>query len=427
MSTININRLIQERGPFGPLLDTEPPGLTFQTALRDCDNRAQSGRYDNEWYGDPHRDPLTVSGNTVNTGRYTIAASTDGGGTLTVTDNTDGESFKVWGDPHITTDKGDTTSFQHAPATFQLPDGTEITVDPTHNSGVNYIDNVTITKGNDAVAMTDCHGNLQIKALPGEGHYLDGTTPDGTVLTAKNGNIDQLQLPDGSPISGGNVANIDGYANDVASPEQPNEQNTQLGQEIAVLEQEIEQLEQSLNSTGFMSHPLQASGTVSAGRSQGPSGWSGPTPTSGPTPASLLGRINQAMQYFMSQGWTRAQAAGIVANLQAESGLNSGIQQLGGGPGYGLAQWEGPRQADFARWAGLDIHGSSFGEQLQFVQYELTRTQSPAGNALQGAQNAADAGALVCRLYERPADIAGQSQYRAGLAQQIYASSGLGV
>jgi peptidoglycan hydrolase-like protein with peptidoglycan-binding domain len=146
-----------------------------------------------------------------------------------------------------------------------------------------------------------------------------------------------------------------------------------------------------------------------------------------PAPSPLQGRINQAMQYFMSQGWTRAQAAGIVANLQAESGLNPGIQQLGGGPGYGLAQWEGPRQADFARWAGHDIHGSSFGEQLQFVQYELTHTQSPAGNALHGAQNAADAGAIVCRLYERPADIAGQSQYRAGLAQQIYASSRPGV
>jgi hypothetical protein len=129
------------------------------------------------------------------------------------------------------------------------------------------------------------------------------------------------------------------------------------------------------------------------------------------------------MQYFESQGWTRAQAAGVVANLQAESGLNPGIQQYGGGPGYGLAQWEGPRQAEFAQWAGHDIHGSSFSEQLQFVQYELTHTESAAGNALHGAQNAADAGALVCRLYERPKDIVGQSQYRAGLAQQIYASS----
>jgi LysM repeat protein len=149
----------------------------------------------------------------------------------------------------------------------------------------------------------------------------------------------------------------------------------------------------------------------------------GPTPTSGKTPASQQGRINDAMRYFESQGWTRAQAAGIVANLQAESGLDPGIQQHGGGPGYGLGQWEGPRQAAFARWAGHDIHGSSFNEQLRFVQYELTHSEAGAGNALRGATSASDAAAIVTRLYERPADIVGQSQYRAGLARQIFASS----
>ncbi len=61
------------------------------------------------------------------------------------------ESFKVWRDPHITADKADRTPFQNAPATLRLADGTEITVAPTHNSGVNYIDNVTVTKVNNAV------------------------------------------------------------------------------------------------------------------------------------------------------------------------------------------------------------------------------------------------------------------------------------
>jgi hypothetical protein len=262
-------------GIFSPELSSfpAPPSFDGQAAFlrhRDCDNHGEPGRYhndchpdSNDCHGDSQCDPLTVSGNTVNTGRYTIAASTDGGGTLTVTDNTNGESFKVWGDPHITTDKGDTTSFQHAPATFQLPDGTEITVDPTHNTGVNFIDNVTITKGNDAVKMTGFQSNLQTQALPGEGYYLDATTPDGTVLRAENGNIDQLELPNGTPISGGNVANIDGYANDVASPKRSNEQNNQLAQEIVQLEQEIVQFEvmnlTSLYGIGFMSDPLEDS------------------------------------------------------------------------------------------------------------------------------------------------------------------------
>lgn len=249
-------RLQASLGTFSPELSTfsAQPSFDLKGAFLahwGCDNPREFGCYHNDCRRDPNEcdpqcDPLKVSGNTVNTGRYTIAASTDGGGTLTVTDNTNGENFKVWGDPHITTDKGVTTSFQHSPTTFRLPDGTEITVDPTHNSGVNFIDNVTITKGNDAVQMTGFQGNLQTQALPGEGYYLDATTPDGTVLTAKSGNIDQLELPDGTLISAGNVASIDGYAKGVASPKHWNEQTSQLGQEIALLEQEIAQLEQNI-------------------------------------------------------------------------------------------------------------------------------------------------------------------------------------
>jgi hypothetical protein len=197
---------------------------------------------------------LSVNGNTVDTGNYTIAASTDASGTLTVTDKCTGKSFKVWGDPHISTDNGQTADFQHAPATFRLPDGTEITVDPTNNPGVNTIDKVIITKGNNAVEMTGFNGNLQTQALPGEGRYLDATTPDGTVVNVSNG--DQLTLPDGSPIHG----NIDSYANQ-GNDGQSN-QIGQLRQEIAALEREIEQMEQGMNlsslmTSGFMSNPLE--------------------------------------------------------------------------------------------------------------------------------------------------------------------------
>ncbi len=124
--------------------------------------------------------------------------------------------------------------------------------------------------------------------------------------------------------------------------------------------------------------------------------------TSTATPGSQQARINEAMGYFQSQGWTRAQAAGIVGNLQAESGVDSNRGQDGGGPGYGLAQWEGPRQAAFKAWSGHDIHGSTFQEQLQFVQHELTTTEAGAGRALKGATNAADAATIVCNKYERP-------------------------
>lgn len=123
-------------------------------------------------------------------------------------------------------------------------------------------------------------------------------------------------------------------------------------------------------------------------------------------------RIDQAISYFQSQGWSRAQAIGIVANLDAESNMQPGIDQIGGGPGYGLAQWEGPRQRDFAAWAGHDIRGSSFAEQLRFVQYELTHSEAGAGRALRGATDARSAAEIVTRLYERPADTVGEAARR---------------
>lgn len=157
-------------------------------------------------------------------------------------------------------------------------------------------------------------------------------------------------------------------------------------------------------------------GTRAEGTGGGRTEGTGATPTGQGTRTE---RINQAVSYFQSQGWTRPQAIGIVANLDLESRMEPGINQIGGGPGYGLAQWEGPRQRDFAAWSGHDIRGSSFAEQLRFVQHELTGTERAAGNALRGATDARSAAEIVCRLYERPADILGDSAERAQRASEI--------
>ena len=198
---------------------------------------------------------VNPASNTVDTGRYQITASNDNSGTLIVKDKETGQSFKVWGDPHISDSSGQSADFQHAPATFHLPDGTEITVTPTDNPGVNTIKYVTITKGNNAAEITGFGGNLQTQALPGEGRYLDATTPDGAGVWAENGNIGQLELADGSPIHG----NIDSYA---SANNGQSDQISQLRQELAQIEQEIEQIEQGMNVTslmsgGFMSNPLE--------------------------------------------------------------------------------------------------------------------------------------------------------------------------
>lgn len=141
----------------------------------------------------------------------------------------------------------------------------------------------------------------------------------------------------------------------------------------------------------------------------GPTGADGPAPTGAGTHAQ---KIDQAIGFFEGQGWSRAQAIGIVANLDAESNMDHNISQIGGGPGYGLAQWEGPRQASFASWAGHDIRQSTFEEQLRFIQWELTHTESAAGARLREADDPRSAAEIVTRYYERPADTDGEAARR---------------
>jgi hypothetical protein len=133
--------------------------------------------------------------------------------------------------------------------------------------------------------------------------------------------------------------------------------------------------------------------------------------TSAPTggPGADLGR--QAMEFFQAAGWSTAQAAGIVANLQHESGFRAdAFNPAGGGNGaFGLAQWRGPRQqalgAFISRLRGrpTDFREATFQEQLAFIQHELTEGgERAAGRALRGASSASAAADVVMREYERP-------------------------
>lgn len=128
---------------------------------------------------------------------------------------------------------------------------------------------------------------------------------------------------------------------------------------------------------------------------------------------------SRVVDYYMKQGWSRAQALGIAANLMKESGLNS--RATGdNGAAYGIGQWHADRQAAFEKWAGHSIQGSSLNDQLAFVQYELTRgNETGAGARLQTATNAAEAGAIVSRYYERPANADGEAAARGALANKL--------
>lgn len=155
----------------------------------------------------------------------------------------------------------------------------------------------------------------------------------------------------------------------------------------------------------------------------------GPTQSSGggngastPTGGADAGYVRRTLQ---GMGWSEAQAAGIAANLQHESNFNP--TAVGdGGRAYGVAQWHPDRQAAYKRWSGKDIRQSSLGEQLAFVNYELTEgRERAAGGQLRRTTTADEAAQVVSRYYERPADTEGEARKRAMTARAMMSGAGV--
>lgn len=126
--------------------------------------------------------------------------------------------------------------------------------------------------------------------------------------------------------------------------------------------------------------------------------------------------VGAVVDYFTSKGWSREQAEGIAANIEAESGFKANAKG-DGGQAYGLAQWHPDRQAEFAKQYGKDIRNSTGAEQLEFINHELTRgNEKSAGTKLRAATSSYDAASIVSREYERPADAAGEASRRGASA-----------
>ncbi|MBP0492880.1 phage tail tip lysozyme [Pararoseomonas indoligenes] len=129
-------------------------------------------------------------------------------------------------------------------------------------------------------------------------------------------------------------------------------------------------------------------------------------------------RQRTAFDRLKGHGWTDEQAAGILANLRHESGRGLDNAAVGDqGKAYGIAQWHADRQENFRRWAGKPIQGSSLEEQIDFINYELTRgDERPAGNLLRRQTTAAGAGQVVSQYYERPKHVLGEANARGDTA-----------
>ncbi len=104
-------------------------------------------------------------------------------------------------------------------------------------------------------------------------------------------------------------------------------------------------------------------------------------------------------------GLTREQAAGIVSNLQAESGLK-GINERnpavpGSRGGFGWAQWTGPRRVAFEAWAKeRKLDPSSDAANYGFLLHELQTKYGRTLQAVRGAHSARDAAREFFHGYE---------------------------
>jgi hypothetical protein len=212
-----LNQLLNQlQQLLGQLNGQSNPSQSGQGGYQPTSYGSRPSSYGSAPYSGPSGNQGSIQiepNNTVNTGRFTVNVSNATGGQLTVTDNNTGKTFTVWGDPHGTTPNGGTFDFQHHSLVYNLPDGTKIEVDPTQNSGVNYINSVEVTKGGAGVEFDGVHsGNITESAIPGSKSNANNQPVIG-INVDNNDN----QTVNGGPAINGNVGNIDQYATQQSS------------------------------------------------------------------------------------------------------------------------------------------------------------------------------------------------------------------
>ena len=74
--------------------------------------------------------------------------------------------------------------------------------------------------------------------------------------------------------------------------------------------------------------------------------------------------------YLTSHGWSQEAVAGILGNMEVETGIEPNLHEYGGGTGYGLVQWTpGTRLINWAHQNGLDP--SNIYTQLKRLEFEV--------------------------------------------------------
>jgi len=107
---------------------------------------------------------------------------------VTIQNKHTGESYDVWGDPHVNVDGKPAFDF-HGTTTLSLEDGTKVTLETTpttNNDGGTQTSRVTITNGDYGAQISGVDskktGDLNINETEGWGGMLDAVVDDGVVL-----------------------------------------------------------------------------------------------------------------------------------------------------------------------------------------------------------------------------------------------------
>ena len=126
---------------------------------------------------------------------------------------------------------------------------------------------------------------------------------------------------------------------------------------------------------------------------------------------------------FLASGFNKNAVAGLMANIERESGFR--LNALSdGGTSNGLFQWHKGRLTNLQNYCGAE-YLTSIKCQLDFFYYEITVTpnaQNGIFNYLMGSHSAYDMGYQFCMKFERPAGGATSAATRGELAQNKYAS-----
>ena len=113
--------------------------------------------------------------------------------------------------------------------------------------------------------------------------------------------------------------------------------------------------------------------------------------------AQQKANLQQGMAYFQSQGWTKDQAAGIMANFYGESHLDPNAVSPDGGA-HGLGQWRGDRWKRLVAEYGPNPTAA---QQFAFTQQELMTTESAAAAKLKASPSSFSAGVAFDTGFER--------------------------